>query len=287
MPTVPRVHSSDTQVFLNNTRLTGIQSVSFDTEKQFTELPKLGQFRTQDRILNANQTTNLKLDFILAASVINDPFFGFQQSGILSVEKFNFKIIDTVGENLISGAYLSNYSLNFAVGEIPKGSVGYDADTITFNNTNYLTSSSQSNDSFTVFRPQEITVSSNFNLGEGINSQSYCVQTASISFDISRTPITRIGERIPRYRYPATNVKGQVSFSIIKNSVTGLDLSSLVLDKGQITIGMNNGIDNLDIYMEDISLVSVAESNDLNDNATIDFNYIFSLDNYSMTQSSV
>jgi len=284
MPTVPRVHSSDTQVFLNNTRLTGIQSVEFDTEKQITELTKLGQFGTQDRILTSNQTTNLKLDFILACDVANDPFFGFQNSGILSVEKFNFKVIDTVGQNLISGAYLSNYSLNFGVGELVKGSVSYEADTIVFNNSSFLTQNDQSDDSFEVFKPSDVNVSTDF--AEGINSNSFCIQNASISFDISRTPVTRIGERIPRYRYPDTNGNGSVSFSIIKNSLTGIDLSSLVLDKGALTFDLTNDTCNVVIDVNNASLVSVSESNDLDGNATIDFNYTFSLVNSSVTQTT-
>lgn len=280
MPTVSRVHSSDTQVFLNDTRLVGIQSVSFDTQKQITDLPALGQFGTENRILTSNQATNLKLDFILASDIENDPFFSFAGSGIISVDKKNFKIIDTVGQNLISGAYLSNYSLNFGVGQIVQGSVGYEADTIVFNDNDFLAQNDQSNDSFEVFKAKNVNVSANF--AEGMDSSSFCIQNASISFDIERTPVTRIGERIPRYRYPNTNGNGSIEFSIIKNSVTGLDLSSLVLEKGTLIFNLSNETNTTLIEVSNASLLSVSESNDLDGNATIDFNYIFSLINESV-----
>ena len=77
---------------------------------------------------------------------------------------------------------------------------------------------------------------------------------------------------------------------MIKKDVESLDLSSLVLEKGALTftaIGSklststeDNAI--LNIKVENCSLNSINNSNDLDGNATLNFNYIFPIANDSI-----
>lgn len=281
MPTFKRVNSSDTQVFnytdSTESRLIGIQDCSFSSEKQITELGGLGKFGVQNRILNSNQTTQLKLDFILNEQKTNDPFFAFTEDGFLSTGSLNFKIRDLAGENRISGAYLANYSLNLEVGEIPQGSVSFEADSISYNTTNNIEYSAQTSDSDISFlNPNNITVSTNFD--EGITTNDYCVSSVSIDVSLERTPVTRIGSKTPKYRYPNPDANGDISVSILKNQVTGVDLSSLVLEKGNLTIKFNpNETSEKTYQVQNCSLISVSEDASLDDDTKMNFNYSFNL----------
>lgn len=282
-----RVNSSDIQVHVNDTRLSGVQSVNFDASKEFTELQSLGKFSTQDRILNSNQTINVSMDYLLVASEdVFDPFFSLQSSGIVSSESFDLKIIDTAGENLISGAYLSSYSVKFGVRELPVCSIAYEANTINFNAENKLLFSDQTQDSFEVYSPKEIHIfASDFN--EQINSQSFCVQSASISFNLDRSPKKILGNKTPQYRYPNLPTNGELSFSIIKHQITGIDLSSLVLNKGTLEIALiKDDSISMSYLINNCSLVSISESTNLDQDTTIDFNYVFSLNNDSISFGS-
>jgi len=275
-----RVDSSDKQIFINNTRLMGIQSCSYDTQKEFDDIRPIGQLDVTDRILKSNQTTNLALDFMLNDGGQSDPFFDFQTSGVLSIESFNFKVRDLVGETFLSGAYMTSYSIRGAVGELVKGNVGYQCDVFDFNSTGNLSYDDQSNDSFNAYQPQDISVLTNFN--EGVSG--LCIQGFDLSLSLDREPKNRMGLRTPQTRYPSIPSQGDLKFSIIKNKVTGVDLSSLVLEKGSVTIKLNTDQSNeKEIAINNCSLISVSESHNLDENATLDFSYTFSIENSGIT----
>lgn len=289
MPKVVRVNSTDTQVSMKNqdssgehSKLIGIQSASISTQKDFTELPELGKFGTQDRILNSNQTTNLNLDFILKSDKSNDPFFGNTSNGFLSTDKFTFKVKDLAGSNTVNNAYLSSYSLDFSVGEVPKGSLQFEADTVIFDSAEFLTDQDQGSESITALNPNQIRVTTDFD--EGI-STDLPVQSVSFQVSLERENITRIGERVPQYRYPDPNGNGAISFSVLKNDITGLDLTNLVLEKGQLNILFNDAgeTDFKSFPIYDCSLVSVDETANLDQNTTLDFNYIFGIKRNNQT----
>ncbi len=271
-----RIDSSDKQVFINGSRLKGVQTCSVETPREFQELRQVGNLGVTDRILNSKQTSVLNLDFILCDSGQNDPFFDFETSGVLSVEKFDFSIKDLVGENILSGAYLNSYTLNAEIGALAKGSVTYDCDIYAFNNTGVLTMNDQSSDFFGVYQPRHMSVSSSF--GDGLNSSGFCIQKFEISLQISRNAKSVLGNRYAFTRYPQLPVNGTASFSIIKNSITGIDFSQLVLDKGTLTFKLNDGFANEKQYIiTDCSLEKIQESHDLDQNAMLDFSYVFSL----------
>ena len=289
---VTRVHSSDTQVFVEDIRISGVQSVSFDTSKQVNEIRNLGYHQVTDRLLTANQTTNFSMDYhVVEGGTAFDPFFSFTGNAgfndLISVDKYNIKIKDNAGENEIEGAYLSSYSLNLSVGEIPSVSISYEADSISYDPDNAITS--ELSDSYNTFRPAEISVSTTKTdppYTPELQVESFPIQNASLNFSIPRTTTTRVGKRTPERRYPTFPLNGEISFSVIKNQVTGLDVSSLILSKDKINITLDKNSGNTVTFsINDCSLVSAAESTDLDGNSSIDFNYNFALTNNSLTRS--
>ena len=282
---VTRVHSSDTQVFVNSTRLLGVQSVDVSVEKSNTPIRSLSRLNNTDYLLNANQKIDLSLTYhAVTENGAFDPFFSVSNSEVLSVEYFDFEILDNAGRQLISGAYLSNYSLNLAVGQVAQVSISYEADSISFDDTDILTPNEQSSDSYSVYSPKEITVSGTSFDGQ-VNSSNLCIQSADISFAISREPITTLGTRTPRYRYPQLPIEGSIDLKILKNQVTGVDLSSLVLDKGSLAFYLRKANDYSIFYnIHNCSLISISESNSLDGNAMLDFKYSFSLNNNSVSR---
>jgi hypothetical protein len=289
MPTIAKRPNNSvyTQVLCKNAAsvssaelLNGIQNVSFDTAKQITELSKLGKFGTQDRILNSNQTTNLNIDFILDDQKSNDPFFKNTSSGFLSTDKFNFLIKDLAGTTSINGAYLTNYSLQLSAGGPAIGQLQYEADSISYSESgaislNQVIAASNFGDAL---RPSKIFLkSSSYN--EGVSTDTFLVQSVNVSAAINRTPVTRIGQRTPQFRYPDPNTNGNINVSIIKNQLKEIDLSSLVLEKGSLVIELNTSEeDNFEQYtFLNCSLISVSEGTTLDGNTTIDFSYSFNL----------
>jgi len=289
MPTIAKRpnHSAYTQVFCKNATssshpsiLDGIQNLSFDTSKDFTELTQLGKFGTQDRILNSNQTTNLNIDFILDDQKSNDPFFKNTDDGFLSTEKFNFTIKDLIGTTTINGAYLTDYSLKFSTKEPAVGKLKYEADEITYSESQAisLTQSISASNFGDALRPSKIFLKS-ISYDEGVSTDTFIIQSIDISVGMERTPITRIGSRTPQYRYPNPNVNGTIDVSILKNQLKEIDLSSLVLDKGSLKIELNTSDEaNFSEYLfSNCSLLSVSEDTPLDGNTEINFSYSFNV----------
>ncbi len=385
-----RVHSSETQLFFTGIRVPAVQSIEFSTEKNSTDITPLGNLSYQDRILNSNQTTNLSYSILVTTGASGfDPFYTFQQSqsGFLSTTSYGFNIKDFAGENTITGAYLSSYSLEGSVGEFVKGSVSYEADSISFDTANSISFSDMSSDNFDVFQPRHISISttpasstinytvtvqnvggnkyfidgaqqptleliegntyvfnwsdasaqghpvrfsttndgthgggSEYTIGvtkddssykttivvaagaptlyyycqyhggmggqantpsatvvESVSTTDLNIQSFSVGVNINRNLVTRVGSRTPSFRYPQLPIDGSLNVTFIKNQVTGIDLSPLVVDTGKIDINLKNddGSTSMTYSMDQCSLKSVSESIDLDGNNTINFSYIF------------
>jgi len=275
-----RVLSSETQLFYTGVRVPAVQSVDFSTEKASTPLQKLGNFNYSERILNSNQTTSFSYSVLITTGASTlDPFYTFQEqeSGFLSTKNYGFNIKDFAGENTITGAYLTSYSLNGAVGEMVKGTSSYNADQVSFSPSNSISFSDLSNDDFNIFIPKNITINSSSLTTEGVSTSSLNIQSFDVSVNIQREPRNRLGSRTPEFRYPTMPVDGSLNVSFLKNSVTGIDLSPLIVDTGTISIDLksNDGLTRMSYPMKQCSLKSVSESVDLDGNNTINFSYVF------------
>lgn len=282
---IDRIHSSDTQVFINNQRLIGVQSFAVDNPNTFEPLQNFGSHQIYDRILTNEQTVSISMDFVVvdtnpsnnAAQSVQDPFYSFQNSGLISVENFKISSKDLAGEMIFNTGYLTEYSINGSVGDFVKGSVKYECDSYTYNTTNKLTYYSQTSDTGTAFASKQIIISGNS--PDSVSSSAFHIQSFSLTAPIQRTAIYRMGKFSSDYRYPNLPANGSLSISMIKNNVTGSDISSLVLDKGTMFIEIKDCANNpkLQYKINNCSLVSISENLGLDDNASVDFNYEFSL----------
>ena len=275
-----RVHSSETQLFYTGIRVPAVQSIEFSTEKNSTDLTPLGNLSYQDRILNSNQTTNFSYSILITTgSEALDPFYTFQEqeSGFLSTRSYGFDIRDFAGKNTITGAYLTSYSLQGSVGDFEKGASSYEADSISYTDSNSIDFSDMSNDDFNIFRPRNITISSSSLSTEGASSTELNIQSFNIGVNVNRQSFNRLGSRTPEFRYPQLPIDGDFNISFLKNSVTGIDLSSLVVDTGTMSLDLksDDGLTRMSYTMKQCSLKSVSESTDLDGNNSINFSYTF------------
>lgn len=273
---VDRVNYGDTRVYVNNILLTGISDCGINTERSYEDLRSYGRYDTTDRIVKSDQIPKVNLSWILGESS-SDPFFDHQSSGVISVEKFNIKKRDIVGENIVSGAFLTSYSVDASVGDVVTAQAEYEGLAYSFSATGALNRSIQTSDSYRSFIPSKITVSSNF--GEGQVSP-FPIQSFQISVPIPRSPLKKLGSVIPDYRIPNLPTEASVSFSVIKNDITGMNFAPIILEKGRFTFEMQSCADIGKKYIvNNCSLTSISESINLDGNATVDFNYVSSLNN--------
>jgi len=121
MPSATRVHSHESQVYIDNTLIRGVQSFRYENPKNVQELRKLGSYKQEDHILTADQPINTSIDFI-----VNDHVLGKTGNYLkfLSSSESTLKLKDATAETTFSKANLTNFSLDFSVGDLSRGSYG-------------------------------------------------------------------------------------------------------------------------------------------------------------------
>ena len=282
MPSATRVHSHESQVYINSTLIRGVQSFSYENPKNTQELRKLGSYKEEDYILTADQPIDTSIDFI-----VNDHILDTDGNYLkfLSSDESTIQLKDSTARTTFSKANLTNFSLNFGVGELARGSYGYQCDSFSVSEGNSLVDLDLDSSKINIFRPQDITLTTT--LDEGINSSDFPIQSISLSVGINREPVIRVGQRGAVRRYPVLPAQGSLSISVIKNNVDDtMDLSNLVVEKGNFTfvipetaLGSASANPNLNIKVYNCFLNSVSHSHDLDGNATLDFSYTFPIPN--------
>jgi hypothetical protein len=273
---VDRVNYGDTRVYVNNILLTGISDCSIETERSYDDLRSYGRYDITDRIVKSDQIPKVNLSWILGEGS-SDPFFDHQNSGIISVEKFNIKKRDIVGENIVSGAFLTSYSVEASVGDLVTAQAQYEGLSYSFSATGALNRSIQTEDYYRSFVPSKITVSGDF--GEG-QVAPFPIQSFQITIPIPRSTVKKLGSLTPDYRIPNLPTEASVSFSVIKNDITGMNFAPIIVEKGEFTFEMKSCANIGKKYtVSNCSLTSISESINLDGNATVDFNYVSSLNN--------
>ena len=282
MPSATRVHSHESQVYINSTLIRGVQSFSYENPKNVQELRKLGSYKQEDYILTADQPIDTSIDFIVNNHVLdtNGNYLKF-----LSSDESTIQLKDATARTTFSKANLTNFSLDFSVGELARGSYGYQCDSLSVSEGNSLIDLDLDSSKINIFRPQDITLTTT--LDEGINSTDFPIQSISLSVGIERRATIRVGQRGAKRRYPVLPAQGSLSISVIKNNVDDtMDLSNLVVEKGNFTfvipetpLGSASANPNLNIKVYNCFLNSVSHSHDLDGNATLDFSYTFPISN--------
>lgn len=270
-----RIHSSDTQIFINGNRLKGVSDFSFSKNRETLDLRGLQSLEVDNRINQTIDSTEANLNWVLGNG-INDPFFDIGISGVASIEKFLIEAKDTVGTNILSGAYLNSYEVSAAVGDLVNGSISYEVDSHSWN-TGKLTYSDQTEDFNQPFLPKSIVVLPS-GIECGVSSSGMSIQSLNFTIPITRKIVKKIGSGIPKARYPEFPIIGDLSFSVLKNTLTGMS-GAVVLDKGSMIISMSDCSHNgqKTYSFENCNLISFSENLDLEGNSIIDFNYKFSI----------
>ena len=277
-----RIHSSDIQLFVGletSVPIPAVTSLSVSSPKSVVDIQRLGASHSVDRILTSNQSTTLSYDVNLTTGATGiDPIYSYQhmQSGFLSTGFLDFKVKDKVGTTTISGATLTSYSIDGSVGDIVKGSTTYEGNAAIF--TSDETLDSETNDIFGgFFRPEDIEITSVTNGNEGIDSATLNIQNFSISVSLEKKPITRLGTRVPQYRFPQMPAQGSLSFDVLKTKVAGINISSLVCESGAITVNLKGDSNQsvLDFTTSGCCLDSINESTSLDGNTSLNFSYYF------------
>lgn len=280
MPCETRVHSSDTQVFLDGVGITGLQSKGVTIDINNQDLRNLGSLSNSDKIITADQTVNVDLSYLIIAESFN-PFTG----NLLNIDKQEIIIKDTTEELTISDCYLDSINLNFSVGEIPSCSISYLADSVSYDDDVSVIlekSIDQTNhQNSEIFRPQEVFVSGDGTGGIDSKNGCFCFQSISIQVSLQREPVKRVGQLSPIMRYPTLPINGQITFEGLKTQMKDVDYSPLVLEKETLTFSLESkGLQKAQDYeIRDCSLVSYSQNQDLDGNATLGFTYEFPVNN--------
>lgn len=285
MPSATRVHSHESQVYIDNTLIRGVQSFSYDQGKNTEAIRKLGSYKTMDFVLNSDQPIDTSIEFILNNHILSRTNNYLK---LLTSTESTIQLKDVTARTTFSKANLTSFSLDFNVGSLALGSYNYQCDSLTVDSSNSLIDLDLDSSKINIFRPQDISVTSNFN--EGLSSSSFAIQGINISTDISREPTVRVGQRGAIRRYPVLPSEGSLTISIIKNNVDDtMDLSKLVTEKGDFTflmsetaLGTASTNPNLNIKVYNCFLDSVNHSHDLDGNASLNFVYTFPIANDSI-----
>ena len=285
MPSATRVHSHESQVYIDSTLIRGVQSFSYENPKNVQELRKLGSYKIEDHILTADQPIDASIDFI-----VNNHVLGRTGNYLkfLSSDESTLKLKDATAETTFSKANLTSFSLDCSIGNFVRGSYGYQCDSLSVSSSDELEDSDLDSSQFNVFRPQDITLTTT--LAEGKNSTDFPIQSISLSVGIERRATIRVGERGAKRRYPVLPAQGSLEISIIKNNVEDtMDLSNLVTEKGNFTfliaetaLGTTSTNTKVKLVVHDCFLNSVNHSHDLDGNATLNFSYSFPISNDSV-----
>jgi len=273
-------------------QLERVQSANYNFTINRQDINQYGQLARIDSIVLEPPTVGLDFTYYLTDG-FNERALGFYvatgtpsgnfPSGHMTSQSGQNFYITTVPEGAdatgvtglssaigIGNAFLSNYSLELAVGSIPTVSVSMEASNInsdtTFttiggaisgllspainptNGTSYgftttLRPANTGASSISALRPGDITIDISAFDGTGISdlaasSDAIHIQSASLAIPLSRTPLQRLGTRFAYARAVDFPVTATLSVSAILNEVEATDLSNILNDSVRKDITM-------------------------------------------------
>lgn len=271
--------SNNSVLFINNNPITGV--ISYDIDGQVTTFPIRGLGdHTASGYIKSNLTDHkFKLDCFFSP-YSPDFYIGGRssQNNFFSSGKHDFIIRDQFEQKLISGAYLTNFSITAGVGELTTISYSFEADTLDINN-NQVTDISYdaTSGSFLPFLPQDVKVSGLL-LNPSLLYTNECIQSISVETSLPRTVIKRIGSRIPFTRaikeQPTTSVSVTLFKKGIQQGLTNNYLDQTAHNTGELNIIFGTGSEQLTLNIKELQLNSMSENLNLDGSIdTITYNY--------------
>jgi len=266
-------------------QLTRVQSWDSDFSRNFTDITQYGQLAAIDRIEVEAPTVNMSTSWY-PTDGFNEKSIGLSVcgtnqavtallSGILKKEtdeKNYFLLVASEGSDAIGykgvqtgvfgvgNTFLTSYSLEGGVGEVPKASADFEALNFAvysdasvsnaipainptsgtkINGINFVLPGSESNsdpDQITVLRPGDITLNLVPTSGpayvKGFSADDIKIQKFTLKSDLKRTPIQKLGSRFPFSREIDFPVTATLSIDAQMGDLADFNLSDLLCETG-------------------------------------------------------
>lgn len=320
-------------------QLKRVQSFASSAEIQRQDVSQLGELARIDSIVVSPPNVTADLTYLLSDGA-NEKTLGFYVQNVGSTGEGNFAsghLVASSGQNIyevigaegndlnyetsLSGkvvrgygnAFLSNYSIEAAVGGFPTVTVSFEAsntnaDTYTYQgsitgvntpaidpvagtpltqNTGVNLPTPTTGDGSTALRPGDITISwgnltstasgkaSSFHALTGTNGLR--VQNFSLALPLSRTPIEQLGSRFPFARPVDFPVTATLSVSALANETVSRNLASMLDDSSDndvtITINQPNGAAGVKYTLKGAKFDSESSNLDIGSNKTVELSY--------------
>jgi len=262
-------------------QLTRVQSWDSDFSRNFTDITQYGQLAAIDRIEVEAPTVNMSTSWY-PTNGFNEKTIGLSVcgqgespsallSGILKKEtdeKNYFLLVASEGSDAVGfkgiktgvfgvgNTFLTSYSLEGGVGEVPKASADFEAlnfavysDASVSNaipainptsgtkvvGINFTLPTAVSNtdpDQITVLRPGDITLSLTDNQVKGFTADDIKIQKFTLKSDLKRTPIQKLGSRFPFSREIDFPITATLSVDAQMGDLANFNLSDLLCETG-------------------------------------------------------
>jgi hypothetical protein len=308
-------------------QLERVQSANYSFSFNRTDINQYGQLGKLDTIQLEPPTVSFDCSYYITEGFNERALGFFVQTGTAEGGFISGHLADGSGRNLyiltvsegldangvatssannsvigVGNAYLTNYSVEMAIGSIPTASLSYEAlNIITDANASTIASAAinpvdgvRSANSITLpmatsgasaisaIRPGDITIDiSNFsgstlsNLTSG--NAGIHIQSASLSIPLSRSPLQRLGSKNAYARSTDFPIEATLSVSAIVNDVTDRSLSDVLAEEAEkdvtITLKDSSGTNRMIYKLKSCSLVSESFSSSLGSNKTVDLQF--------------
>lgn len=318
-------------------QLTRVQSWDSDFSRNFTDVTQYGQLAAIDRIEVEAPTVNMSTSWY-PTNGFNEKSIGLSVcgsgetptsllSGILKKEtdeKNYFLLVASEGNDAvgfagktgvfgIGNSYLTSYSLEASVGDIPTANADFEAlnfavysDSSVANNlpsinpsngnkvTGYnftlpLAEQNSEADQITVLRPGDITLNlkpaSGPDYVKGFSADDIKIQSFTLSTELGRTPIEKLGSRFPFSREIDFPVTASLSVEAQMGDLNNFNLADLLCETGfyDMSIVMKenscsgDGAPALIAQLKGAKLLSENVTTSIGDNASVTLEYEVSI----------
>jgi hypothetical protein len=310
-------------------QLTRVQSWDSDFSRSFTDVNQYGQLAAIDRVEIEAPTVNMSTSWY-PTDGSNERYVGLSVykganetsilSGILSKAtdmKNYFLLVREEGSDAnlggggtsgvfgIGNAFLTSYSLEGSVGDIPTANADFEGfnfriytsgsghvpavDPVTgipITNVSFALPATVENDSANqpkVLRPGDITV--DITGSNGFSESDLKIQSFNISVDLSRSPIEKLGSRFPFSREIDFPLNATMSVEAVAGDLEAFNLADLLCETGtynlSVTMRQNscsgNGAPALVAVLKGAKLTSESVSTSIGDNANVSLEYEVSI----------
>ena len=336
----------DSQSVDKHEQLTRVQSANYNFTINRQDVNEFGQLARIDSIIMDAPTVGLDFTYYVTEG-FNEKILGFDVSN--TVQFASGHLVQSSGKNLyittaaegsdavgvhganiesvigLGNAYLTDYTLDVAVGSLPTVSVSMECANInsdtTLSGTDAIsgatlpsvditdgtkitgevvlpTAVASGESEISALRPGDITIDiSNLNsttiadIATTGTEESIHIQSASLSIPLSRSPIQRLGTRFAYARTVDFPVNATLSVSAILNEVEARNLADIVNTAGtqDVTLTLNNtaGSAQMTYTLKGCKIDSESFSSSIGSNKTVDLTFSTQIGGVNDTDNGV